>query len=137
MSQVNPSINETNHNIGKIGTALTLLCSIHCMVTPFLALFVPFFHTHGIDWLEVAIISGVLILGSGTMWHSYKGHHQNIMPMGIFGVGIVLMLSGMFIHGHSMERLHQFLMIGGSLMSAGAQLWNLKLARRSEGQFLS
>lgn len=136
MNQVNPSIKESNHNIGKIGTALTLLCSIHCVATPFLALFVPFFHTHGIDWLEVAIISGVLILGSSTMWHSYKGHHQNIKPFGIFAAGIVMMLCGMLIHSHSMEMLHQSLMITGSLVSAVAQIWNLRLAHKSEGQLI-
>jgi hypothetical protein len=137
MNQVNQNIKESSHNIGKIGTALTLLCSIHCMLTPFLAVFVPFFHPQGVDWLEVAIISGVLILGSSTMWHSYKGHHQNFKPFGIFAMGIVLMLAGMLIHSQSVKTIHQFLMIGGSLLSAGAQFWNLKLAYQSERQFIS
>jgi hypothetical protein len=107
------------------------------MVTPFLALFLPFFHTHGVDWLEVAIISSVLILGSSTMWHSYKGHHQNFKPFSLFATGVGLMLAGLFIHSKSLETLHQFIMISGSLLSAGAQIWNLKLSHKSEGQFVS
>ena len=122
---------ETTHNIGKLGTALTLLCSVHCVATPFLALFIPVFDHHGIDWLELAIIGGVIILGSSSLWHGFKGHHGDKKPLFLFSAGILLLLIGLFTHSLHVELLHRACMIGGSLLSAGAQIWNLKIGHYS------
>jgi O-antigen/teichoic acid export membrane protein len=124
---VSAPIKETTHNIGKLGTALTLLCSVHCVATPFLALFIPVLNNHGVDWLELAIIAGVIILGSSSLWHGYKGHHGDKRPLSLFAVGVFLLLMGMFTHSLEVEILHRSLMIGGSLLSAVAQIWNLKI----------
>jgi intracellular septation protein A len=120
---------EQQHNISKIGTALTLLCSVHCLATPFLALFIPFFNSHDMDWLELAIIGGVVVLGSSSMMHGYKDHHGNKWPLIFFLTGIALLISGFAIHGANLPFLHKALMIIGSLSAAVGQLLNLKLNR--------
>lgn len=120
---------EHKHNIGKISTALTLLCSIHCVATPFLAIFIPVLggHHHGMDWLELAMIAGVVVLGGSSLLHGYKDHHGNSLPAKIFAAGITLLIVGFAIHGLELHILHKSLMISGSLISAFAQIYNLKL----------
>jgi len=120
---------EQQHNISKIGTALTLLCSVHCLATPFLALFIPFFNSHDMDWLELAIIGSVVVLGSSSMLHGYRDHHGNKWPLILFITGISLLIGGFAIHGAQMHLLHKTLMIVGSLSAAAGQLLNLKLNR--------
>lgn len=116
-----------SHKIGKIGTALTLICSVHCIATPVLALFLPFLGHHDGEWLELLIIGGVIVLGSSSLIHSYRDHHQNKWPLSLFAAGILILLSGIFLHGSGFEALHTVFMIVGSLIAAAAQILNLRL----------
>lgn len=117
-----------SHNIGKISTFLSVLCSIHCIATPILSLFLPFFNTHGADWIELAIILFIIVLGGTSILHGYKGHHKNSTPGIIFLTGLVLLIVGYLIHDLEMGALHTSLMIIGSLFTAVGQLYNLKLS---------
>lgn len=117
-----------SHNIGKISTVLSILCAIHCIATPILALFLPFLDTHSADWVEIALILFILILGGSSIYHGYKGHHGKILPSVLFATGLLFLIIGYIIHGSENQTFHTALMITGSLFSAGGQIYNLKLS---------
>lgn len=117
-----------SHKIGKISTFLSILCSIHCIATPILAIFLPFFNTHGADWIELAIILFIIILGGSSILHGYKGHHGNSKPGIIFLIGLILLMTGYAIHELDLNTVHTGLMIVGSIFTATGQLYNLKLS---------
>lgn len=117
-----------SHNIGKISTFLSVLCSIHCITTPILAIFLPFFNTHGADWIELAIILLVFALGGTSIRHGYKSHHKNQTPAVIFIVGLIILIAGYVVHEIEIPYLHTSFMILGSTLTAVGQLYNLKLS---------
>ncbi len=117
-----------SHNIGKISTALSVLCAIHCIATPILALFLPFLDTHSSDWIELALIFFILILGGSSIYHGYKSHHGKTLPAVLFAIGLFLLVIGYLIHSLENQTLHTAVMIIGSLFSAGGQIYNLKLS---------
>jgi len=125
---MNEPVKAHQHNIGKIGTALSILCSIHCIATPILALFIPALDLHGADWIELAMIAGIVLLGGSSLMHGYKSHHRNLKPGYIFSAGIIFFLLGYLFHDSDIQGLHKTLMICGSILCAGGQIYNLKLS---------
>ena len=120
-----------SHNIGKISTALTILCSIHCIATPVLALFIPFFNTHESDWIELSMIVFIILLGGTSVYHGYKSHHHRPLPSILFVSGLLLMIIGYFLHGEEFQKIHTSLTVIGSSLSAAGQIYNLKLSHFS------
>lgn len=117
-----------SHKIGKISTVLSILCAIHCAATPILVIFLPFLGSHGSDWFEIAMIIFIIILGGSSLQHSYKGHHQNIFPAIYFGIGVTLMVIGLFLHSDELTTIHTIVMVTGGIFSAIGQIYNLKLS---------
>jgi uncharacterized membrane protein HdeD (DUF308 family) len=117
-----------SHNIGKISTALTILCSIHCIATPVLALFIPFMGTHQSDWIELAMIVFIILLGGTSVYHGYKSHHHKPLPSILFVSGLVLMIIGFSLHADEFQNIHTTLTVVGSSLSAAGQIYNLKLS---------
>lgn len=120
-----------SHNIGKISTALTILCSIHCIATPVLALFIPFMGTHQSDWVELALIAFIILLGGSSIYHGVKSHHHKRLPAIFFVSGLVLMIIGYFLHASEFQKIHTALTVIGSSLSAAGQIYNLKLSHFS------
>ena len=117
-----------SHNIGKISTALTILCSIHCIATPVLALFLPFFNSHKSDWVELGMILFIIVLGGTSVYHGYKSHHHKALPSILFVSGLVLMIIGYFLHASEFQTIHTTLTVIGSSLSTAGQIYNLKLS---------
>ncbi|MCO5249467.1 MAG: MerC domain-containing protein [Chitinophagales bacterium] len=117
-----------SHKIGKISTALSILCAIHCVMTPILALFLPFIDTHSDGYFEIALIFAVFFLGGFSLLHGYRNHHHNSLPSILFIVGIVLFVIGLSHHDDSLIAYHTILMVAGGIFSAIGQLYNLKLS---------
>ena len=116
------------HKIGKISTALSILCAIHCVITPILALFLPFIDTHSNGWMEIALIVSVFFLGGSSLLHGYRNHHKKALPGIIFILGMILFIIGLSLHDNSLLLYHTILMIAGGTLSAVGQLYNLKLS---------
>ncbi len=120
-----------SHNIGKISTALTILCSIHCIATPILALFIPFMGTHQSDWVELALIAFIILLGGSSIYHGVKSHHHKRLPAIFFVTGLLFLIIGYFLHAEELQRIHTIMMVTGSTLSAIGQIYNLKLSHFS------
>lgn len=124
---------EHTHNVGKIGTALTLLCTVHCIATPFLALFIPFLsNENGTHWTEIALIITAGFIGISGLMHGYKYHHQNAKPIIFFSIGLLFFSAGIgFSFSELLHNFHSPMMIIGGLVTAASQIVNLRMSHNS------
>lgn len=119
------------HYSEQITVVLSLLCAIHCIITPLLVILLPvagaYFEEY--HWIEYIIIGSVFILGTSSILHGYKYHHQNKIPAYIFFGGLILLCSAAFLQymNEGFAATEHFISgIGGVLCGLG-QLYNLKL----------
>lgn len=127
--------NKTKIKVGKfakLSMILSVGCAIHCVISPFLFFLLPFFN-HGNDSIDhtfdFTLICFAGILGFSALIHSFKGHHQNALPIKIFAVGFLGMIISIFLHN---PFLHLPIMVFGSLLCGFAQYMNLKLSHLNE-----
>lgn len=121
------------HYSEQISVLLSVLCVLHCIITPvfMVALPVAAGFLENYHWLEYILISSVFVLGTSSILHGYKEHHQNRLPAFIFFGGLILLVAAsiaklIFSIGGFSE--HLLSGIGGILAGIG-QLYNLKLSR--------
>jgi hypothetical protein len=112
------------------GAALSSLCLIHCLAVPLLALAMPALvvasgHDHGHDHLlHLMLIAVALPVSAFAFWRGLRQHgHARPVILGL--VGFVLMLTGAFAHGLSVQALT----IAGGLLVAAAHLLNWRALR--------
>jgi hypothetical protein len=124
------------HYSEQITVILSLLCAIHCIITPLLVILLPvagaYFEEY--HWVEYIIIGSVFVLGTSSILHGYKYHHQNKIPAYIFFGGLVFLCSAallQFIYENHGSTEHLISGIGGIACGFG-QLYNLKLNKSSE-----
>ncbi len=104
--------------------ALSFLCAIHCMAMPILVAGVSL---AGLSFFvdpfwEMVIIIASSLLAASALISSYK-KHQNIKPLLIFVLGMLIILPGMVSHIH-------LLIASGSIFSAIALLFNWQIAKK-------
>lgn len=84
----------TKLNWDAIGIGTSLACAIHCALLPVVLTSLPLF---GIDlihnlFFEWAMISLAFFVGSYSLYHGFKKHHQSYKPIIIFAAGFALLL---------------------------------------------
>ena len=94
-----------NINLDKVGIGASLLCAIHCALLPVLFTTLPLF---GIELLEnehveLGFIVFSFAVGSLGLYASYKKHHQKIVPLLLFVIGISCLLFSNYLLGESLE----------------------------------
>lgn len=121
------------HQANKLSIFLSIACAIHCLMMPFVVVFLPFLSVYfeQYHWIEVLIIVSTLILGTNSILHGYKYHHQNKFPAYTFCFGIGLLIASSLIHFvfdiHNNAQVS--INILGSVSCAIAQIYNLKLSK--------
>ncbi len=125
------NIDKDKHYSEQITVFLSVLCAIHCILTPVLVILLPVAGTYfeQYHWLEYIIIASVFVLGTSSILHGYKDHHQNRIPAFIFFSGLILLcVASMMklVFNVSDVSTHLISGIGGIFAGAG-QLYNLKL----------
>jgi hypothetical protein len=107
----------------RLGISASLLCIVHCLLAPALAISIPLISTWAIPnwfhWLMAVIIFPVAFL---ALWRGFKRHHQGIVLV-LGTVGLFLIGVGLFIHGDNLE--FAFTGLGG-LFLVSAHLINLR-----------
>lgn len=101
----------------KLGIGLSLLCAIHCMLTPILVAFLPvvssnIFHNPAIE--SILLGSSFLIVGF-TNVRNFKKYHQKYQPIAIMVFAMSIILIGHFIHSEIAETICSI--IGGCLLA--------------------
>lgn len=121
------------HRANKLSIFLSLLCAIHCLMMPFLVAFLPvlsmYFHKY--HFVEIGIVFSTLVLGTNSILHGYKHHHQNKIPAYLFSIGIGFLVCSSILHyTFDIHNSSQHIInIVGALLSASAQFYNLKLSK--------
>ena len=121
------------HYAERATVFLSALCAIHCMITPVLLVIMPVAATYfeQYHWVEYILVGSVFILGTSSILHSYKHHHQNKLPAYIFFFGLMLMFAAAMLKlfFHTAENpIHLISGISGITAGLG-QLYNLKLSK--------
>lgn len=131
--KVHNNTHNHKHYTEQVTVILSVLCAIHCIITPILVVLLPIAATYfeQYHWIEYIIIVSVFVLGTSSILHGYKNHHQNKVPAFIFFVGLMLMCTSVlvkFLFHTNDSTLHLISGIGGVAAGAG-QLYNLKLSK--------
>lgn len=91
----------------KIGIALSGLCAIHCVVTPFLALGLPVFgEVFEQPWVHILMAVFIVPIGLFAFYSGYLHHRKKplvamgLVGLGLIGVGLLSPLSRIDFLGH-------------------------------------
>lgn len=89
-------------NFDALGIAASILCAIHCALLPLLVSSLPLFGINIInnEGFEFFMIFLAFAIGVYSLWHGYKKHHQKILPVILFTLGIILLFIKQFFHQH-------------------------------------
>lgn len=76
----------------RVGGWLSALCALHCLVTPFVTLSLPFWvYTIHYSPIHLAIALFVIPIGAYSFWQGYKRHGKSaVMIFGILGLALVM-----------------------------------------------
>lgn len=120
-----------NHEItDRSGIWLSVLCGIHCLLTPLILMLTP---TLG-SWFEselVHLIFYILVVGLAvyTALSHYKMHRSRLV-LGLFGLGILVLTFATFaIDHHENEILEKVLMALGGVFLVLGHIKNTQLCR--------
>lgn len=135
--KVRKNTHKHKHYSEQITVFLSVLCAIHCILTPILVILLPvagsYFEQY--HWIEYIIIVSVFVLGTSSILHGYKYHHQNKIPAFVFFGGLVFLMSASLLKivfdvndtsGHLLSGI-------GGIATGFGQLYNLKLSNMVNG----
>jgi len=123
-------------NLDKLGMLLSIICGIHCILTPFALVFGPWLESYleheKFHFLIVLIAAPLVVISL------YKSHfvHRTTRPLRFGMIGLFMLIAGLITHeldgvimfAHMLERV--FSVLGGVLLFY-AHLLNFKCCRCS------
>lgn len=85
----------------RLGISASLLCALHCLLTPALILLVPFLgETLTAHWFHIIIAGVVFPVAILALWSGYRRHHlRGVLILG--GIGLTLMSIGIWFGWNS------------------------------------
>ena len=144
--QMDPIQEHTHHHhdsqdkATKISIFLSLLCTLHCILTPILLVFIGMYPAINASFnvlnnpiLELSIILFSGLLGIYTMLHGYKHHHRESKPIILFSIGIFLFCLHFGLHLLLFsEGINLGISLIGSLFILWSQVLNYRLMNRTK-----
>jgi hypothetical protein len=114
-------------NWDAFGIATSLACAIHCALLPLFLSSLPLFGYNIIDnsWFEYGMIALAFVVGTYSLYHGRKKHHHSWVPMIIFSVGLLLLLSKVIWHHWEL-----WLLIPSVLLIITAHYLNYRMCRK-------
>jgi hypothetical protein len=118
----------------RLGISASLICAIHCILTPFLVLLVPFIGSVFADkWFHIGIAAVVFPVAAFALWRGYR-HHRLLKVLALGAVGLVFMAMGMYMGDSDFTSaygtIQTLFMIAAGLLLASAHYFNLRACRR-------
>ncbi|MFT3826201.1 MAG: MerC domain-containing protein [Chitinophagaceae bacterium] len=91
-------------NWDAMGITASIACAIHCAVLPLLPSGLLLF---GMDIVENVAFEWFMIflafaVGIYALWHGYKKHHRQVLPILLFGIGILFLVSKQLWHHYQL-----------------------------------
>lgn len=122
-----------HHYANQWSVLLSFLCAIHCILTPFAVILLPFAapFLDSYHWIDLVLAGGVFVLGTSSILHGYRYHHQQKLPAYLFIGGLVLMISALIMdYGYGDGgNVHHFISACGGILAGIGQLHNFRLSR--------
>jgi len=117
-----------NKILDKIGICVSGLCLVHCLITPLVLVLFPSFKLAFSDHESFHEIFGVIVVSSVLMavYPQCRKHgHKDIIAWAI--IGVLFILSGIFLGHEFGEVIEHVLTITGSLFLIVAHIKNMKV----------
>jgi hypothetical protein len=113
-------------NWDAFGIATSLACAIHCAILPLVLTSLPLFGVEIIEnrWFEYLMIGIAFCVGSYALYHGRKKHHHSWLPMILFSIGMVFLVTKMIFHA-----LQLWLLVPAVILIVTAHFLNYKLCR--------
>jgi MerC mercury resistance protein len=91
-------------NTDFIGIGASLACAVHCAVLP---LFLSGLSVFGVNiihhfWFETGMIGLAFVIGSLSLHHGFKKHHQSLVPFFLFAGGMLFLFSKQYWHDYEL-----------------------------------
>jgi hypothetical protein len=113
-----------------ISIGASLLCAVHCIALPIFFTTLPLLGIEIIEnmWIETTTILISMLIGGWAIWQGYKKYHHRVSLPLIFLLGILLMVSGNFLHGETAEIATKLI---AAVLLVGVHLknWNLSVKK--------
>ena len=116
----------THRTLDRAGMIVSVLCAIHCAITPILLGLLPLSGFVGIlasSKYEGTFLTAAVVLGIGSLAWGFR-IHRLVAPSLLLVAGIVLIFVGHRVLGHG-HRLEVFVVVAGALAMAAAHGVNL------------
>lgn len=93
---------KTRLNWDALGIATSLACAIHCAILPLMLGTLPLFGMNLVnhEGFEYFMICLAFCIGVYSLWHGYRRHHHNLMPLFIFISGILFLVAKQVWHNY-------------------------------------
>jgi len=113
-------------NWDALGITTSVVCAIHCAVLPLLLTSLPVFGFDIIQnsFFEYAMILLAFAVGVYALSHGFRKHHQRILPISVFAVGILFLLAKQVWHS-----LHIWLLVPAVVAIISAHYLNYRFSR--------
>ena len=85
-------------NLDALEVATSAACAIHCALLPLFITSLPLFGVNIIHniYFEVSMIALAFGIGSYSLYHGYRRHHHNALPIVIFATGFLFLVLKQF-----------------------------------------
>jgi hypothetical protein len=113
------------------GISASVACAIHCAVLPIFITALPLFGWEILHnpWFEGGMIGLAFLIGTLTLYHGYKHHHRQWLPVMLFVAGFICLVTKEgFSEGSA---LHRLLLIPAVGLIVPAHFLNLRYTARS------
>jgi hypothetical protein len=116
-------------NWDGLGIATSLACAIHCAILPLIVTSLPLFginiiHNQFFEWSMIAL---AFVVGAYSLMHGYIKHHRSFLPLMIFSLGFLLLITKQIFHEYE-----TYFLIPAVLLIVGAHYQNYRLCHRSK-----
>ncbi|HEV8283852.1 MAG TPA: MerC domain-containing protein [Chitinophagaceae bacterium] len=115
-------------NLDALGIATSFACAIHCAVLPLVLTSLPLFGINIINnnFFEAGMIILAFAIGSFALYHGYKRHHHRILPLIIFSVGFIFLVSKQIFLTYEI-----WLLIPAVVFILSAHFFNYRFCRKA------
>jgi hypothetical protein len=87
-------------NWDALGISASIICAIHCAVLPVFLTSLPLLGVNIIHnaGFELGMIVTAFSIGANALYHGYKKHHKNVLPLLLFAGGMLFLVAKQVWH---------------------------------------
>lgn len=113
-------------NWDALGITASIICAIHCAILPLAVASLPILGINIIHnpVFEYGMILLAFLIGTRALWHGYRRHHRQTVPLLLFVIGLSFLVAKQVWHEYEF-RLLPFAVI----LIVAAHILNFRLSR--------